>query len=146
MDQPIGNVDKSSLLARIVATPKVASEAGAQARVTDWLRDIAGSVAGDQLARLFAEHRAANALVAALAEHSPYLWDLVRADPGRFLALLRSDPDTRIEAILAEANSTVPAGDDAAVMRTLRCMKAEAALLTALADVGGVWPVMHVTS
>ena len=30
-------------------------------------------------------------------------------------------------------------------MVTLRRMKAEAALLIALCDIGGVWPVMHVT-
>ena len=31
-------------------------------------------------------------------------------------------------------------------MRLLRRMKAEAALLIALADIGGVWPVMRVTA
>src|SRR5437588_346700 len=37
------------------------------------------------------------------------------------------------------------AKDEADAMRLLRRMKAEAALLIALADIGGVWPVMRVT-
>ena len=35
--------------------------------------------------------------------------------------------------------------DEAEAMRLLRHMKAEAALLIALADIGGVWPVMRAT-
>ena len=35
--------------------------------------------------------------------------------------------------------------DEAEAMRLLRRMKAEAALLIALADIGGVWPVMRTT-
>ena len=38
------------------------------------------------------------------------------------------------------------ADDEAEAMRLLRRMKAEAALLIALADIGGVWPVMRVTA
>ena len=38
------------------------------------------------------------------------------------------------------------AADDAAAMQLLRRMKAEAALLIALCDIGGVWPVMRVTA
>ena len=77
---------------------------------------------------------------------SPYLWELIRIEPGRFLTLLESDPDTRFEAILAEtARAVASTRDEAQVMRLLRRMKSEAALLIALADLGGVWPVMHVT-
>jgi len=37
------------------------------------------------------------------------------------------------------------AADEADLMRALRLMKAEASLLIALCDIGGVWPVMRVT-
>ena len=33
------------------------------------------------------------ALLDGLADGSPYLWDLVRADPERLVALLDADPD-----------------------------------------------------
>jgi glutamine synthetase adenylyltransferase len=48
--------------------------------------------------------------------------------------------------LLATAEKAVAATkDEAEAMRLLRRMKAEAALLIALADIGGVWPVMRAT-
>ena len=48
--------------------------------------------------------------------------------------------------LLAKAGKAVAATkDEAEAMRLLRRMKAEAALLIALADIGGVWPVMRAT-
>ncbi|MGC4095616.1 MAG: hypothetical protein QM706_00720 [Nitrospira sp.] len=43
--------------------------------------------------------------------------------------------------LLLDSAQASPAEDDAAAMRLLRRMKSEAALLIALADIGGVWPV-----
>src|SRR5262245_65680850 len=80
-----------------------------------------------------------------LAGGSPYLWDLVRGSPERFVALLEAEPERRFCDVLADAKRTIAATcDEAEVMRLLRRMKAEAALLIALADIGGVWPVMQV--
>jgi glutamate-ammonia-ligase adenylyltransferase len=145
MEQPIVDADGASLLRRIAAAPQPSSAAAALARVADWLDEIAGTAAGRTLQRAFAEHPPVHALVAGIAEYSPYLWDLARADPARLLALLQSDPDARIAAIIAEAAAAARASDEAGVMRALRRMKADAALLIALADIGGVWPVMRVT-
>ena len=47
--------------------------------------------------------------------------------------------------MLAEARRAGEAGSDADAMRDLRRAKAEAALLIALADIGGVWAVERVT-
>src|SRR5262249_51962516 len=56
------------------------------------------------------------------------------------------DPDRHLAELLANATAAVAAtDDDAEVMRLLRRMKSEAALLIALADIGGVWPVMRAT-
>ncbi|MGH6676224.1 MAG: bifunctional [glutamine synthetase] adenylyltransferase/[glutamine synthetase]-adenylyl-L-tyrosine phosphorylase, partial [Xanthobacteraceae bacterium] len=86
------------------------------------------------------------ALVGVIAESSPYLWDLVIADAGRFLRLLSRDPDEQLASVLATARRNAgSARAPEAVMRVLRRMKAEAALLIALADLGGVWPVERVT-
>ena len=40
--------------------------------------------------------------VAAIAEASPYLWDLIRAEPDRFLALLEADPEPHFAALIAD--------------------------------------------
>ena len=57
-----------------------------------------------------------------------------------------ADPDEHLAELLAKTEKAVAAAkDEAEAMRLLRRMKAEAALLIALADIGGVWPVMRAT-
>ena len=65
---------------------------------------------------------------------------------ARLLAVLESDPDRHFADLLGEGARAVAAtSDEADAMRLLRRLKAEASLLIALADIGGVWPVMRVT-
>src|SRR5215470_13302368 len=134
-----------SLARRIVVAPPLHAAEEARARVEDWLAEIAATPAGAALRRLLAEHPALAALLAALADGSPYLWELARKEPQRLLALLEADPDRCFDDGLAAARRAIAATrDEAEVMRLLRAMKADAALLIALADIGGVWPVTHV--
>jgi glutamate-ammonia-ligase adenylyltransferase len=132
----------AALARRLTRAPRLADAAAAQARVAAWLASPPGSAA----APLLAETPLARALLDGIADGSPYLWDLIERDAGRLVALLRSDPDERLAARLAatiEAMAQARHDDDA--MRLLRQMKAEAALLIGLADIGGVWDVMRVT-
>jgi len=142
---PVGGAGRGSFAAR-AAAPRVPADEAGRARVDAWLADLAGSDAAHALSHIMAAHPPVRALIDLVASFSPYLWDLVRADPERLAALVRSDPDERL-AQLRETAADVPAGaSDADVMRRLRIMKAEAALLIALADIGGVWEVMRVTA
>ena len=138
--------DQSGTLAqRISTSPDLADASDARARVNDWLDEIADTAAGKTLIRLFAAHSLLNALISGLAEGSRYLWELVRADPQRLVSLLEAEPERRFDEILADARGAIAAAqDEPEVMHLLRRMKAEAALLIALADIGGVWPVMQV--
>src|SRR5437773_2343611 len=146
MNQPAAAVE-STLARRIGAAPRVFAADEARARVAGWLADIAGLPAGKTLKQLLAHHPMLDSLLAGIAEGSPYLWELARADPGRLAGLLESDPECRFAAILTDAAHAIAATeDDTAVMRLMRRMKSEAALLIALADIGGVWPVMRVTA
>ena len=79
-------------------------------------------------------------------EGSPYLTTLANRDLARLARILGDDPETRF----ADATQQLTAGmrdaaDLVAAKRVLRIYKSEIALLTALADLGGVWPVMTVT-
>src|SRR5204863_3282171 len=56
-----------------------------------------------------------------------------------------ADPEARFAALIADVERAGDAENAADIMRALRRAKAEAALLIALADIGGVWPVEHVT-
>jgi [glutamine synthetase] adenylyltransferase / [glutamine synthetase]-adenylyl-L-tyrosine phosphorylase len=116
------------------------------ARVSGWLVSIAASAAGKTLGVVVEENPALSRLLNGIAEAAPHLWALVCADGPRFLRLLRHDPNEQMAALVAKARrSGASAHTAAALMRTLRQVKAEAALLIALADIGGVWSVERVT-
>ena len=135
-----------ALARRIVRTPALSSPTEAAARVADWLRSIAATAAGKALKPVLAHYRSLDVLLEAIAKSAPFLWDLVCDDPGRFARLVCADPDESLASLLREARAAVATTqDEAEVMRILRRMKAEAALLIALADIGGVWPLMRVT-
>ncbi|MCC6887263.1 MAG: bifunctional [glutamine synthetase] adenylyltransferase/[glutamine synthetase]-adenylyl-L-tyrosine phosphorylase [Hyphomicrobiales bacterium] len=137
--------EERSLAPRIVGAPQLWAPEDARRRLDTWLAEH-GPASAD-LRRLFATHPRTHTLVEGLADGSPHLWDLIAADPARLERLLACDPDARFEAILAEGRAAIAAArDEAAVMAILRRMKVEAALLIALADIGGVWPVMRVTA
>jgi glutamate-ammonia-ligase adenylyltransferase len=135
-----------SLAARIAEAPRLNDRKAAQGRMAEWLRTIGRSAPGKALARLFAGAPRVEALVLGLADGSPFLWELASAAPERLLRLLAADPDAHLAALLSRtAKAVAAARSEAAAMRLLRRMKAEAALLIALADLGGVWPVMRTT-
>jgi glutamate-ammonia-ligase adenylyltransferase len=142
-DQSVGG-DDAVLWRRIVRAPELASPATARALVKDWFAEIAPSAPGRAIKRMMAEHPMLHKLMEGVADGSPYLWDLVCASPQRLASFLEDEPDRRFERILSEARHAVMhAADDAAVMRELRNMKSDAALLLALADLAGVWPIMR---
>jgi [glutamine synthetase] adenylyltransferase / [glutamine synthetase]-adenylyl-L-tyrosine phosphorylase len=127
------------------AAPRALSDAAGRARFLAWLEEVEGTAAGSALGAIVADHPGARALLEAIASSSPYLWDLARADPERLVALLNSDPDARFARCLNRATAEMAgAVAQADAMRLLREMKAEAALLIALADIGGMWGVMRV--
>ena len=85
-------------------------------------------------------------LLSGVFESSPYLTGLIRRDAVRLFRCLAENPEAecgRLKDVLAAGMAT--AGDSAAAKRVLREFKNSIALLTALADMGGVWPVMTVT-
>ena len=71
----------------------------------------------------------------------------MRADAARLIRLLACDPELHLSALIEKTSHDVfAAAGEADVMHLLRRMKAEAALMIALCDIGGVWPVMRVTA
>ena len=110
----------------------------------DWLAELepGQSEALDELI----DHPFAKSVLFGIAEFSPYLFDLIRADPARLIQLLSCEPEDHLSAMIESTSREVfAASGETEVMRLLRRMKSEAALLIALCDIGGVWPVMQVT-
>ncbi len=91
--------------------------------------------------------RAPKAFCWGIAEASPYLFDLARADAARLIRLLDCEPELHLAGLIESTCAEISAlASEADAMHRLRRMKSEAALLIALADIGGVWPVMQVTA
>jgi glutamate-ammonia-ligase adenylyltransferase len=135
---------KAALWQRIARAPDLIPVATDDAVIQHWFEDIAQTPAGKTIKQLSAEQPMLHTLLAALARGSPHLWHLVQASPSRLAELLEQEPEHRFERILFDAkNAIVQARDDAEVMRRLRRMKADGALLIALADLGEVWPITH---
>jgi glutamate-ammonia-ligase adenylyltransferase len=142
-DSTGGKAKGATLAQRIATAPRLVDPDRARARVAEWLAGLAPADA-KHLQELLTANPIVSTLLESLPESSPYLWDLVSLEPTRLLRLLQSDPDQHFTSLLAQygrdAGSSVDAAD---AMRLLRRMKAEGALLIALADIGGVWPVMR---
>jgi glutamate-ammonia-ligase adenylyltransferase len=137
-----GEVGAGALARRIVCAPCLVDAEAAQARLAAWLAVPDGRAA----AALLEQFPHARALIEGIADGSPYLWDLIERGGGRLADMLAADPDERLRALLAATRDAMAAAaqdDDA--MRLLRRMKADCALLIALADIGGAWDVMRVT-
>ncbi len=140
------NADLRCLAARFVDGPHLSAPLEAEQKFAGWLADLAPAQAGALRQRLLQFPRA-NTILLGIAEASPYLFDLVRADDTRLIGLLDSEPETRLaELIDSTCRDVAAAASEADAMLMLRHMKAEAALLIALCDIGGVWPVMQVTA
>src|SRR5246127_727350 len=140
-----GNADELKLAARFVEGPYIAASEQAEQRLADWLAELEPEQSAVLVALLDAP--AAKRILLGIAAFSPYLFDLVRSDAARLIRLLRCDPDRHLAALIETASREVfAAPGETEVMRLLRRLKAEAALLIALCDIGGVWPVMQVTA
>ena len=138
--------DQGCLATRFVDGPKLSDALDAERRLAGWLADLEPeqSAAIRQLAAQFPQ---AGIILSGIAEASPYLFDLMRADAMRLVRLLGCDPDRHLAELIDNACREISAAtSEASAMQLLRRMKSEAALLIALCDIGGVWPVMQVTS
>jgi [glutamine synthetase] adenylyltransferase / [glutamine synthetase]-adenylyl-L-tyrosine phosphorylase len=141
-----GDADRSCLAARFVDGPLVSAPDRAEQRLTDWLADLAPrqAAAVDGLLGRFSR---AQTILLGIAESSPFLFDLVRADAARAIRLLECKPERHLAGLIERTCGEVAAAaSEADAMHLLRRMKSEAALLIALADIGGVWPVTQVTA
>ncbi|MBX3479930.1 MAG: bifunctional [glutamine synthetase] adenylyltransferase/[glutamine synthetase]-adenylyl-L-tyrosine phosphorylase [Caulobacter sp.] len=76
---------------------------------------------------------------------SPYLSGLARRRPKALALTLAAEPLARLDGLLADAAAQAGEEDAALAARRLRQGKSDLHLLCALADLGGVWNLDHVT-
>ena len=136
----------ASLLADRLTEAPVAPEGGqGEVQFAEFAAEADTSNAAPDLARLLAREPVRK-LLTGVFESSPYLTSLIRRDPARLSRCLSGSPEAecvRLKQVL-DAEMGI-AADAAPAKRALREYKNGIALLTALADTGGVWPAMTVT-
>jgi [glutamine synthetase] adenylyltransferase / [glutamine synthetase]-adenylyl-L-tyrosine phosphorylase len=139
------DVGSPSLAARFVEAPQLSEPDKATLLLSGWLSGMAPPQAAG-FEELFARFPHARQIFTSIAEASPYLFELIRSDADRACKILQSEPDRHFAELIEQTRQQVRgASNEAEVMQILRRTKAEAALLIALSDIGGVWPVMQVT-
>src|SRR3982075_4146653 len=140
------DADQHRLAARFVDGPHVSAPDKAEQRLRDWLTDLAAEQAA-AIDDLIARFPRARTILLGIAEASPYLFDLLRADGARVIRLLGCEPEAHLAQLIETTRSGVSAASSGAPRgQLLRPIWSEAALLIALCDIGGVWPVMQVTA
>jgi glutamate-ammonia-ligase adenylyltransferase len=129
----------ATLADSLVEAPKLSAPAEARRRLAALLDKPSSS----ELARELERGRTRDVLLG-LADHSPYLWTLVQEDPARLVRLLGRPPGESLDA-LVHALALRRDEHETDLMPALRRAKREAALLIAIADIGGVWDVVAAT-
>lgn len=81
----------------------------------------------------------------AIAGASPYLRQLMLRDSAFAERALSAEPNLLFDEIIVEVERAAALQDKAAFMRALRQAKGKAALLIAVADIGGAWALEEVT-
>ncbi len=100
---------------------------------------------GGAAERGFAASREGAALLAALGGHSPFLAELALRESATLLRLAERGPDESLALALDPLGRADPGAGRAAVGTLLRRCKRQAALIAAVADIAGLWPLDRVT-
>src|ERR1700689_4074340 len=129
----------ATLAEGLVDAPRLSAPAEARRRLGELLENSPGAKLKPELER----GRTRDVLLG-LADHSAYLWALIQEDPARLVRLLGRSPGESLDALILALLSRRDE-HETDLMQALRRAKREAALLVALADIGGVWDVVAAT-
>jgi glutamate-ammonia-ligase adenylyltransferase len=139
-DRPL---NRAPLHQRILAAPLVHDRERAAGALVELARRCGEEPDLASLRALLAQPEVRD-LLSGVFGASPFLASLIERDPAGLLASLTAAPEARFASLVAEVATAAQAGTVADAMRILRVFKSGVALLTALGDLGGVWPVMDV--
>ena len=118
-----------------------------EARVAREMEDLeaAASARNDPALTAIMADNGARHLIRSVFGNSPFLGRIIRLHPDWLPRLLNRTPEEAMDDLLARAAAARDMDKQADIMAALRLAKAEAALLIAMADITGVWPLEKVT-
>ncbi len=138
-------VSGRTLAERIAPRLRPVAAARTKARMTELMAAAGAAGCGEAVADALTRPEVAT-FVAGVMDCAPFLRTLILDDPARLAKLLSVDPAARLRRLASAIGRAWKTDDAAALMATLRRGRQETALLTALADLGGVWDVVQVTA
>jgi [glutamine synthetase] adenylyltransferase / [glutamine synthetase]-adenylyl-L-tyrosine phosphorylase len=140
----VPDASASGLAARVREAPQHAEAKATRERLAELLKS--DKKAGTRLKALLPPKSRALALIEGIADGSPFLWEIAQSDPASLADLLEHSPEESLDRIAGIGTKAARAmKSEDGLMRALRKMRREAALLIALADIGAVWTVAEVT-
>jgi glutamate-ammonia-ligase adenylyltransferase len=118
-----------------------------EARVAREMEDLkaAASAKDDPALSALIGDAGALHLIRSIFGNSPFLGRIIRLHPDWLPRLLNRTPEEAMDDLIARAVAARDLEKQADVMAALRLAKAEAALLIAMADITGIWPLEKVT-
>ncbi len=138
--------ERRPLCERLVEAPHPLADGQAARLLGDLVAESGGAESHARLVTLLELHAVRELLLGVLS-CSPYLRGLLQRDPDRLVRILDSAPEDLLAGLVDRLPDRVAGAPSLTeAMRHLREFKNEAALLLALADLGGVWPAMRVTA
>jgi glutamate-ammonia-ligase adenylyltransferase len=141
-DQAGGKDEGRPLHERICAAPVIHDGGRATAALAHLAQRCAAEPGLAALGGLIAAP-AVRDLLAGIFGASPHLTSLIERNPESLLRALSTTPERHFASLVKDVELGAGAtGGVPEAMRALRLFKAEVALLIALCDLGGVWPVM----
>src|SRR6185503_1081963 len=98
-------MNSSALVARFVSGPHITATSNAEHRLRDWLAELQPAQSAEIGALL--DRPFVKALLIGVVEFSPYLFDLIRADPARLARLLGCDPERHLADLIEKTSQQV---------------------------------------
>ncbi len=129
-----------------ISSPEPPTDAAAVALGFERLADCSDEI--PESAGLISEldaNEVSRRLVSAIFATSPFLTQLVLHHPGDVTRFIRGEAEALLDEILAEtAGLAATAADKGVFMANLRALRSRTALVAALADLSGQWPIEQV--
>ncbi|MFV0298112.1 MAG: bifunctional [glutamine synthetase] adenylyltransferase/[glutamine synthetase]-adenylyl-L-tyrosine phosphorylase, partial [Hyphomicrobiaceae bacterium] len=146
MTTAAANTPHEAFSKRLVETPAPHDTERAKSLLQDIIDGLRDDDQRSRLQALLAETMVTDLVLGTLG-CSPYLTGLIRQEPARLLRILECVPERYMAELIEKLGRDVTgAANLSEAMPLLRRFKSEMALLIALCDLGGVWPIMTVTA
>jgi [glutamine synthetase] adenylyltransferase / [glutamine synthetase]-adenylyl-L-tyrosine phosphorylase len=137
--------DQKPLAAGIIALPRLPL-GRRNDLVGAWLAEVGLDEAGRKLGEMLAVWPQARRLLGAIFAHSPFLTRIITTHTGWLLEALAESARAHLDRLIGDMRrACANAANDDEIMPVLRHTRQRTALLVALADLGGLWPLDDVT-